>query len=361
MHYKDIKRLKMHLRHILYILLVISCICILIYFLLVLPEATPIMNTETQIYDKHIESVPYNLHNFSVDKNGNAYGSKNNELFRIVDKGEQIELVYKFPNRINSIHIMDNDYFVVATDDDWWDTQKPCKIYCSKNKGTTFELIKILKRSSALWWSISSDKKGNLYVGEYGPKGEGISKNVWKSMDYGKTWSIIFSAPNRKGHHIHRVAVDPYTGFLWVTYGDDDSGIYMSKNEGDTWEKLHRSQPTAIAFTKDAIYFGADCKAGIIRRYDRIEKTLKTVFNASKLGNFGGSVYDMGVGRNGLIYIPFQKYGDQDHYATLWVGNGKDWQLLMTFKKDIIGGASTISNPDKYGMLYITGFKIEDN
>ncbi len=279
-----------------------------------------------------------------------------------MDNGKSDELVYEFPNTVNAIHVMKNGTIFVATDDNWWDPEKPCTIYRSLNSGETFEIVKIIEKSSVLWWSIASDKKGNLFIGEYGPKKKNLSKNVWKSTNNGDTWSIIFRAPNIDGTHIHRVAVDPFTDFLWITHGDREDGIYVSSDGGLTWEKRRDSQATSVAFTENAIYWGEDDNEGIITRYDRNKKSWETVFVASQMGPYGGSIYDMAVGHDGLIYVPLVKYPKNDHLASLWVGSGEDWQLLMISesKKGKWGGANSIGGSEKYGMLYIFDFKIDD-
>lgn len=344
-------------RSLILLILVGISAALIIYF-----YGRPFVGAKTQIFDNRVKPTKYHLNHFTVDRYGNAFGSSGNKLYRIVDNGDETELVYEFPDNVNGIHVMDNGTFIVATDDNWWDPRTPCRIYRSTANSAAFELIKTIEKSSALWWSIASDRKGNLYIGEYGPKDRDLSKNVWKSTDYGDTWDVTFKAPNRIGVHIHRVAVDPFTDFLWVTHGDKYDGTYVSRDCGMTWENVREAQPTAVAFTQDAIYWGEDTRKGIVTRYDRLKKKWKTVLKASKLGTYGGSIYDMAVGRGGLIYAPLVKYPNHDHLATLWVSDGQDWRLLMTLEseKGKSSGATSIGGPDKYGMLYITGFKIED-
>ena len=195
---------------ILLILVGISA-TLLIYF-----HGRRFVGTKTQIFDTRVKPTKNHINHFAVDRYGNAFGSSSNKLYRIVDNGDEIELVYEFPYNVNGIHVMDKGTFIVATDDNWWDPQTPCRIYRSTDNTATFELIKTIEKSSALWWSLASDRKGNLYIGEYGPKDRDLSKNVWKSTDCGDTWDVAFKAPNRKGVHIHRVAVDP---FLQISCG----------------------------------------------------------------------------------------------------------------------------------------------
>ena len=113
--------------------------------------------------------------------------------------------------------------------------------------------------------SISSDQDF-LYIGEYGPKQPGLSKNVWRYNVSSGEWKVIFQAPVHSESHIHRVAVDPYTTNLWVTVGDTrkNRGVFMSKDQGVSWTQARDSQATGVAFSADRIYWGK-----IIERLDR--------------------------------------------------------------------------------------------
>lgn len=309
-----------------------------------------------------ITPVDYSLNYFSLDVSGHVLGASGRQLRRIIDGGQSTELVYKFPEIVNGIHVMANGMIMVATDDDWWDMDKPCRIYLSTDHGKSFKHIKTIEQASALWWSLASDRQGNLYVGEYGPKGRGISRNVWKSTDYGKTWSVIFQAPDKESVHIHRVAVDPFTNYIWVTYGDEYRGIFVSRDSGSTWTKVGKIDPTGVVFTPEAIYWGEDSDEGMVTSFNRQTAKFETLLMASRFGNFGGSIYDLAVGKSGVIYAPTMQYPKETHNASLWVGKGDHWQLLMTLdRKPVRGnGIPVIGGPDRFGMLYITGYRIKD-
>ena len=154
---------------------------LLIYHL----HSPPFVVSKTIIYDNDIHKVAYYLNNFTIDEKGNSLGARGNSLFKIVDNGKIDELVYEFPNKVNAIHVMKNGAIFVATDDNWWDPETPCKIYRSFNSGETFKIVKIIEQSSVLWWSIASDNKGNLFIGEYGPKEKNLSK---KSLEIHRQW-----------------------------------------------------------------------------------------------------------------------------------------------------------------------------
>jgi hypothetical protein len=156
------------------------------------------------VFNKNLEIYPLNftLRIFTLDNHKNIIGrtfKKGNLLYKVVNNGNSLKPVYTFPEPIVGIHVMTNNYLLVSTDRDHWNPQTPCKIYLSKNNGQSFSCIKTLAESGAIWWSMASDRLNNIYVGEYGPKGINQSKRVWKSSDLGKSWKVIFSAPNFEG------------------------------------------------------------------------------------------------------------------------------------------------------------------
>ena len=324
----------------------------------------PTLPVQTQILTGDIEPVIYRLNNFALNNDGYVLGSRGKTLSIIVKQGTEAKVLHTFEHRINGIHVMADGTVIVATDDDYRNPDLPCIIYRSNGDGE-FEQIKKIHGGSALSWSLASDQSGNLYVGEYGPTEPNMSKNVWQSPDRGETWTVVFQAPNRAGTHIHRVAVDPYTNDLWVTVGDGkkNRGTHRSSDSGKTWQHVLDSQATGVAFTEAAIYWGEDESGhGRVTRYDRNSGDVRFVLDVSEHGNYSGSVYDLTSGAHGTIYAPFMKYGDQNHAASLWAGHDTTWRQLMILESnpDRGSGAASIGGPDRFGFLYIKGYRIRD-
>jgi len=310
-----------------------------------------------------VRRVSYRLAFFAVDPAGQAYGAAGKTLYRIVDQGNAIEAVYTFGDPIQGVHCLANGYLFVSTDQDRWNPDTPCRIYRSADRGLTFQRVKTLRASCALWWSFASDAQNTLYVGEYGPRDRGRSKKVWKSPDLGQNWSVAFTAPDVDGVHIHRVAVDPYTADLWVTHGDGAHGAtYLSPAWSGRWLWQRASQATSVVFTQEGICWGEDTYEGALTWYDRRTQTYQKTLRANREGNYGGSVYDLVQGRSGLIYAPMMKYAEQTHRPSLWVGDGRRWKLLLDLgsKEGKYGGFAQISPPDQWGFLYAEGYKIKD-
>ncbi|GJL80474.1 MAG: hypothetical protein DHS20C01_01080 [marine bacterium B5-7] len=315
--------------------------------------------------DDRVEQTDFKLGIVNLNPVGNQLlGARGNKLYRVLESNGSIEPVHTFADRINAIHVASSGLYV-ATDKDHKNPGTPCRLYKSTDGGASFTVVWENTNSSLLWWSITSDQFGNIYIGEYGPKSPGMSKTVWKSTNGGGSWDPVFTAPDREGLHIHRVAVDPYTNDVWVTTGDgkENRGIYRSKDSGKSWNRILDSQATSIAFTPEFVYLGEDhVKNGRVSRYDRNNGHYDEIFNASDYGNYGGSIYDLAVGTNGSLYIPTMKYPDDTHIASLWAGHDDEWKLLLRLKSEIGKGSGfkTITGPDPDGWLYVRGFKIKD-
>jgi hypothetical protein len=262
------------------------------------------------------------------------------------------------------MYVMPNGMIFVSTDDDIHDRAKDCRIWRSSDGGRTFVRIKTIVGGGALNWSFASDLGNTLYVGEYGPKMPDCSKTVWRTSDYGDTWEVSLRFPNVEDIHVHVVAVDPYTDNVWVVNGDTGhNGTWVSGDHGTTWKKVRENaQPTSVAFTEDAIYWGEDGDQGVITRYDRKTGEFRTVFVASEHGRYGGSVYAMARGASGLIYASMVKYSTQSHTPAVWAGGGDDWKAILPVEtpKNEDGGFTTIGGPDRDGWLYVTGYRIRD-
>jgi hypothetical protein len=282
-------------------------------------------------------------------------------LLRQENRGASAAYVYKFSNVIRGIHFLNDGTMFVSTDFDYVSPSPayPCSLFRSIDAGLSFVPVKVLPTTAVVFTGLAHDHLDNLYVAEYGPRDRGLSNRVWRSADHGETWNVIFQAPDIDDIHIHHVAVDPYTGDLWVTYGHADYGTYRSRDGGQSWTYMYEGLAVAMAFTPTAIYLGEDRYQGIVTRYDRASETFAEVLRVSTFGPYGGGVSDMTVGRSGEVYVPFTKDPWQDHLPSLWFGHDHDWQLLQVFVEPQTG-ASQITPPDSIGDMFVMYHRIHE-
>lgn len=311
-----------------------------------------------------LEPLEHRLRNLSLTADGVVVGSRGRDLYRIVGDGD-VELWADFPAVIQGVHATASGAFLVATDDGPRDPGKPCTIYRAAGADSPWQSVLTLDTATALKWSLASAADGALFVGEYGPQQTGMAYRVFRSLDDGESWEVVFRAPQRDGVHIHRVAVDPFSGDVWVTVGDgkENRGAWRSRDGGDTFERVLDSQATGVAFTRDAVYWGEDHrKEGRITRLDRRTGRVAEVLHASRHGPFGGSIYDMTATADGTVYAATMKYASQPFTATLWRGRERSWELLAELPSGPDGAVAveTIAGPDRDGWIHLPGYRYRD-
>ena len=322
----------------------------------------PYLPQREQVFSAAITPVDYRLQRFSIDSHGQAYGTGGHKLYKIDSISDDTVELFEFDAAIIGFHITANDEFIISTDNNHWSEKTPCNIYASNNLGSDFVKIKQINGGCPVWMSISSDRD-YVYIGEYGPKKPNVSKTVWKHNLNSGQWDIIFQAPLNSKSHIHRVAVDPYTNYLWVTIGDTrkNRGVFLSKDQGESWQQVLDSQATGIAFSTDKIYWGEDKKDyGWVSATDKQGNNSAVVFNAKNFGNYAGSIYNLVALPDGGLLVPIMKYADSDNAASLWHFDQQNWELLMIFESLPGQGKDTsgIAGPDKNGFVLLTGYKV---
>jgi len=107
-----------------------------------LQRNAPALPVETKIYSSNLIPSNFYLKNLSLGGTGTVYGSLGNKLYRVVEQGQDKQQIHRFSSTISAIHERDDGLLVVATDDDHWDPQKPCRIYRSSDAGETFDQVK---------------------------------------------------------------------------------------------------------------------------------------------------------------------------------------------------------------------------
>lgn len=235
----------------------------------------------------------------------NVNGSTLRESF---DAGRTWSSVYTFTGEnIESTLELDNGELLVSTAA----AESYRKLYLSSGyrKGGSVTFANVLTSHApsckfSPWGMFESGPM--VLVNEYGPKAgytwgggsdviaEGNNaRYCWLSLDYGKTWKVIFDLnaylPGRLGIHLHGVAYDKWWDRVWITYGDGThrsdgqggSGTLYSDDLGLTWRVAFRLEPTdpipasgthqnVFIYPMDNfILFGTDCWPNGVQRIDR--------------------------------------------------------------------------------------------
>ena len=164
-------------------------------------------------------------------------------VFRSLDRGDTWEkispdLTYNDPKKLGDISYQ--TLFTIS--------ESPIK-YGLIYAGTDDGRLHLTKDGGKKWTEITSglipDRwisravaskfiLGTVYVTQNGKRNDDFAAYVWKSEDYGKTWKDISS--NIPAGTVNVIREDPNTpGVLYV---GTDNGVFVSKNDGESWSVL---------------------------------------------------------------------------------------------------------------------------
>ncbi|WP_442636621.1 hypothetical protein [Rossellomorea marisflavi] len=142
-------------------------------------------------------------------------------------------------------------------------------VYKSTDQGITWNewLTFTHQGAEAYQWSFAEDYQGNLYIGQYGNVRPEGNPSAWVSIAYlwksknGESIERIDYFVDKTDKHIHKVFVDKYTNFLYVTIGDGNKYVYYSMDQGATWKRIGeegvKTGYTGLTSHKGAV-FGCD-------------------------------------------------------------------------------------------------------
>jgi hypothetical protein len=80
---------------------------------------------------------------------------------------------------------------------------------------------------NVLHQSVSVVNKSHIYFGEYGMNPNRTEVPVYRSLNGGNTWEVIFLFPQGKIKHVHGCYFDPYEDKIWVFSGDFENECHI--------------------------------------------------------------------------------------------------------------------------------------
>tara|TARA_Y100001960_G_C14760005_1_gene873520 strand:+ start:311 stop:1348 length:1038 start_codon:yes stop_codon:yes gene_type:complete len=198
---------------------------------------------------------------------------------------------------------------------------------------------RLLHARNVLHSSIAVTHKG-IYLGEYWGNPNRDKVPIWVSKDDGKSWEIAYQFPRGSIRHVHGIFDDEFSENLYITSGDLDGECYLIKcnqefNEikyyGDgsqEWRSVN------VFFSRSSIFWGMDSplSTNYIKEFNRHTSSLTTHRKLPGPAWYGKSLSD------GTYLIQTTSElgpGSPSNYSHVFAScNLKDWIEVSRFKKD---------------------------
>lgn len=336
-------------------------------------KSSPVLSEKVEIEKLTEDMVIHSV------KKGICWASRGNTIFVSTDKGKSWNKKGRIPYSISNPSYF-NRFFVIRKIFGRYGISQ-MKIlnsgtilifsgpylWRSTDNGNSFKIVH--RRKIHPLMQSWAEAHGEIFYGEYFYDKGRKEINLWKSIDDGKNWFIVYTFVAGSVRHIHAVQYDPYSDRIWVTTGDEDREckIMYSTDRGKTFEIIGQGsqewRAVSLLFTEDYIYWGMDSphKQNYIFRWDRRTGTRKVVAEID-----GPAYYSTQLEDGSLILATTVEgaTGEWDGSAHIWLKekNNQNWIDLGGWKK-IYGakmfGILKLAQPNESLHIYLTPLNTE--
>lgn len=221
--------------------------------------------------------------------------------------------------------------------------------------------------------AICQSDEGDIVFSEYSGNRDRRPVPVYRSIDFGKTWSKVYEFSKYTIKHVHACQWDPFTKSYWLCTGDFDGECKIvnidrnfSKIEvfGDGGQKWRACQ---IIFTDDYLYWGMDSQLEACRIVKFNRKTYSITLGQA----IDGPAWYYKKLPNGHLLTTSVEPGIScvDDRVRLYYSNDlESWIELASFKKDFLpprffgfGSISFSNGNDTKASFYMNFDSIKEN
>ena len=188
-------------------------------------------------------------------------------------------------------------------------------------------------------WAIDEYSGGNLFAGVYTTGPTAGNARIYRSVDNGSSWDQVYY--DSAGRHIHDIAVDRTTGYIYASVGDtygawQTSYIIRSTDGGNlnSWNEILSDLPQVVAIeaVPGARLFGTDTPQNINGQIYRStdDSSYDLVLDT------GSHSYGFWIRQNSLdgkIYASLVSGEASNRNAGIYTStnNGQSWSLYRSF------------------------------
>jgi hypothetical protein len=307
---------------------------------------TPLSYTNMTNIQPEISGLNMSFQGASVNENGTVFVGNRDTLYKSDNNGASWSVVKVWNNsNYMSVFVSSGSIFVSISGDNL--PSSSWGMWRSTDYGLTWTHVLNLDSSSyqEIWLAFDSDSQGRLFVGTYTNTGNNAS--VYRSTDRGTSWLRVYYDPSAR--HIHDLKVDQASGSVYITVGDAPTYyIKRSVDSGNTWTQILSStnQCLAIGITPTCRLFGSDDQSGktvIYRTTDDVHYA--TVLIGSSPKNILWIRRDPD---NGFLFA--SQYNENTEAGAIYysANNGISWNIFLQLGLKHSGRASQFTN----GILY---------
>jgi hypothetical protein len=292
-----------------------------------------------------------------VDTSGNVWSAQADGLYKSTDNGA----TFTKKDAIVSSGTLPRMVFQDSSGYLYWSPWAYGKIRRSTDGGDTWADVGSFTATGAGIWGICEDSLGYLYAGIYTSAGSPSQDVILRSTDNGATWASCYDGAE---DHIHGVACDPYTDYIYATVDASGLGgtnrIIRSVDNGANWTTIFSPGDNyiTISFLDGMRIFGGDDNYGSVwTTTDDSNLTLAyrsdTIIVSFSTVKVGDRVY-IGQCTSGTAGQKSQIISTTDgvNYRVEWQGtdtttwSGAGW--MATYGNDIYVAVNNKTNDDSF-------------
>lgn len=187
--------------------------------------------------------------------------------------------------------------------------------------------------------SVTSDA---ICFGEYGHNPNRQPVPIWKSINDGKSFSVVKELNEQKIKHIHGIYADKFSKSLWIVTGDFDGECFVIESKDSSFTKLEwfgdgsqKWRPVSLFFKLNEIIWVMDSpiQKAYLQIFDRGNKTL------TEGQYFPGPVWYSKQFEDGdavlQTSVEIGKEVNSRYSKVFYSKNLIDWEEVHKFKKDL--------------------------
>lgn len=220
-------------------------------------------------------------------------------------------------------------------------------VYKSTDAGKTWKKIGLDLTQHISRIAIHPKDPNVVYVAAQGALyGKSVERGVFKSIDGGTTWKKVLYVDDKTGcvelsmdmnnPRVLYAAMNEYGRLPWkVISGGEGSGLYKSKDSGETWEKIHEGLPKELGKMAVSVCRSNSDKVYLLLESDS-DKELGGLFVSNNAGKSWSRVTnDHRLIQRAWYYI--EVFADPQNENTVYVlsapamrsiDGGKTWEYI---------------------------------